>query len=77
MRHKVNGMVQGDMEGYAAKLAEFTRIVREQKMKNYMRRTPMHRFFWDTARIKFQEENWYDDPAVDRFLADPLAMLKE
>jgi len=77
VRHKVNGMVQGDMESYAAKLAEFTRIVREQKMKNYMRRTPMHKFFRDTARLKFQEEHWYDDPAVDRFLADPLAMLKD
>jgi len=74
--NKVNGIALKNIENYAQKLAEFTRMVRQKRLTTHMRRTPMADFFWETARIRFSEEPWYSDPKVDEFLANLLAMLQ-
>jgi hypothetical protein len=73
--HKVNGMA-GDMENYSRKLAEFTRMAKKKQIRDHARRTPMPDFFLTTAGIEFSEEPWYEDPKVDEFLANPMAMLE-
>jgi uncharacterized protein DUF4838 len=75
--HKVNGVAQKDMESYAKKLAEFTQIARDKQLKSHERRKSMPEFFWNTARIRFSADPWYNDPAVDEFLKNPIAMLQE
>jgi len=73
--NKVNGIAQKDMESYAKKLAEFTRLARDRGLKSHERRKTMAEFFKNTAGIEFSVDPWYSDPKVEEFLQDPLAML--
>ena len=73
--NKVNGIALKDMDSYAGKLAEFTRIARDRQLKSHERRKTMSEFFRNTAGLEFPADPWYSDPAVDEFLKDPQAML--
>ena len=72
---KVNGIASKNLEAYAQKLAEFTRLARERHLTSHERRKPMREFFWNTAKIRFEGDPWYSDVRVDQFLADPVSML--
>ena len=74
--NKLNGLA-GDMEVYSRKLAEFTRMAKEMKMKYHARRTLTPDFFLTTAGIEITEEPWYEDPKIEELLADPMAVLSQ
>jgi len=74
--NKVNGLASKNMAAYAKKLAEFTRLARERQVTSHERRKPMREFYWNTAKIRFEGEPWYNDAKVDQFLADPISMLQ-
>jgi hypothetical protein len=74
--HKVNGKA-GDMEIYAQRLAEFTRMAKKMEMQNHARRTPTHDFYLTTAGIEITVDPWYEDPKIEKLLSDPIAILNQ
>jgi hypothetical protein len=73
--NKNNGIALKDMESYAKRLAEFTRLARDRELKSHERRKTMTEFFKNTAGIEFSVDPWYSDPKVEEFLRDPGALL--
>jgi len=73
--NKVNGKA-GDMEVYAKKLAEFTGMAKEMKMRTHERRKPTPDFYQRTVGIEITADPWYEDPKIEELLTDPLAVLK-
>jgi len=74
--HKVNGKA-GDMEIYAQRLAEFTRMAKKMEMQNHARRTPTQDFYLTTAGIEITVDPWYEDPKIEKLLSDPIAILNQ
>ncbi len=62
-------------EGIGAGNGEFTRLARDRGLKSHERRKTMTELFKNTAGIEFEVDPWYNDPKVEEFLKDPLAML--
>jgi len=73
--NKVNGKA-GDMEVYAKKLAEFTGMAKEMKMRTHERRKPTPDFYQRTVGIEITADPWYEDPKIEELLTDLLAVLK-
>lgn len=70
-----NGKITNDeLPEYAAKLAEFCRIAKEQGAS--YNTIPYQPWFWDTAMLRLDGKGiWYDDPMVQKLKENPTDTL--
>lgn len=67
----LNSIINADAPVNLKKLAEFTKLAKEHKIRSFLRDQDVQRYFFEKIQIKINSKLWYDDPVIEKIIQEP------